>query len=152
VQYGERYLCTSCYQLARESAYYGNASKGQRFANFVIDQLAARFMWVLAAIGLSWLQGGASWLIYVASPLITVAYYVAFESNGGRTLGKMVTRTKVVTEGGGEPRFGQIVGRSFCRYIPFEPFSLLFDEQGWHDGLSGTRVVRTTPPDWVKQV
>ena len=61
-------------------------------------------------------------------------------------MGKLITGTRVVTENGGKPRWGQIVGRSFARFIPFEALSVLFwndkERRGWHDSLSKTCVVR----------
>ena len=73
-------------------------------------------------------------------------YYIVMEGLSGFTVGKLVTGTRVVNEHGGRPRWGQIVGRSFARLIPFEPFSVLFsnrkERRGWHDSLSKTYVVR----------
>jgi hypothetical protein len=40
-------------------------------------------------------------------------------------------------------RFSQILGRTFSRFVPFEPFSFLGSGHGWHDRWSDTRVVRT---------
>lgn len=71
-----------------------------------------------------------------------VAYYVLFEAIFGRTPGKLITGTRVVTLDGAKPGFGQIIGRSFARLVPFEPFSFLGSRGGWHDRWSGTRVVR----------
>ena len=57
-----------------------------------------------------------------------------------------VRRLPVVNEDGGRPRWGQVVGRTFARLIPLEPFSVLFSNhkkrRGWHDSLSKTYVVR----------
>ena len=74
--------------------------------------------------------------------LAIVAYFVICETAFQRTIGKLVTGTIVVNEFGGRPCFKQIVGRSFARFIPFEPLSFFGKEPvGWHDSLSGTRVV-----------
>ena len=71
-----------------------------------------------------------------------MGYYCFFEGIWGRTPGKFLIGTKVVDEEGDPPSFGQIVGRSACRLIPFEPFSF-FGARGWHDSISHTYVVRT---------
>ena len=42
----------------------------------------------------------------------------------------------------GRPTYGQILGRTFSRFVPFEAFSFLPSPVGWHDRWSGTRVVR----------
>jgi uncharacterized RDD family membrane protein YckC len=71
-----------------------------------------------------------------------IGYYVVFEALLGKTIGKMVTKTKVVNMEGGKPSFLQIVVRSLVRFIPFEPFSFLgADATGWHDTMSDTRVI-----------
>lgn len=77
---------------------------------------------------------------------LALAYYTFTEAVMQRTLGKLVTGTRVVTADGGRPTVGQIVGRSFARFIPFEAFSFLGGNGfpvGWHDSLSRTRVVNT---------
>jgi uncharacterized RDD family membrane protein YckC len=75
-----------------------------------------------------------------------VLYYTCFEALFGCTLGKLVTGTRVVDERGGPITWGQAFGRSLCRYIPFEPFSVLGSEddevRGWHDRIPRTFVVR----------
>ncbi|HEX2675275.1 MAG TPA: RDD family protein, partial [Polyangiales bacterium] len=72
-----------------------------------------------------------------------LAYYIFFEAVFGRTPGKMLTGTRVVTVDGGTPSFTQILGRNLARYVPFEPFSFFGDDAvGWHDSWSGTRVVK----------
>jgi uncharacterized RDD family membrane protein YckC len=73
-----------------------------------------------------------------------LVYYIACEHFFSRTLGKLLTGSKVISDSGGKPTFAQIVGRTFARFIPVEPFSLLFSStgRGWHDSLSGTRVVK----------
>ena len=74
--------------------------------------------------------------------IIISAYYIAFEGISGRTIGKFITRTKVVTETGEEPEFSHILKRTFCRFIPFESFSFLDSKRtGWHDRFSNTQVV-----------
>ena len=56
----------------------------------------------------------------------------------GRTLGKFITGTKVVSADGETPTASQIVGRTFCRMIPFEAFSFARETcpVGWHDKFS----------------
>ncbi|WDQ15395.1 RDD family protein [Rhodopirellula sp. P2] len=72
-----------------------------------------------------------------------VFYYVVMEALFGATLAKFITKTRVVSVDGGKAGFGKILGRSLARMIPFDPLSYLFGDTrvGWHDSLSGTRVV-----------
>ncbi|TZF89760.1 RDD family protein [Lysobacter lacus] len=44
----------------------------------------------------------------------------------GRTPGKFIFGTCVVNTDGYAPSLGQAVGRTLCRMIPCEPFSVLF--------------------------
>ncbi|MFQ6309844.1 RDD family protein [Lysobacter capsici] len=77
---------------------------------------------------------------------VVVLYYVPLEGMFGVTLGKLVTGTRVVDEQGRPPSWGQVLGRTFARFIPFEAFSVLFAREdrvsGWHDRLPKTLVVR----------
>jgi len=60
----------------------------------------------------------------------------------GKTLGKFITQTRVVTVEGKTPDFASIVSRSFARIVPFEPFSFFGDfDTGWHDRWSSTIVI-----------
>ena len=78
--------------------------------------------------------------------LAMLLYYVPMEGLFGFTIGKLVTGTRVVDAQGGRPGWGQVFGRTLCRLIPFEPFSLFFSKdgevRGWHDGIPKTWVVR----------
>ena len=132
-------------------------SQGKRFINYLID----RVLMTIGAIALG-VMFGVSLAIFdpegavVEDNMIDVVgniigfafvflYFVFFESIFQRSPGKFATGTKVIDQAGGAPTFGQIVGRSACRFIPFEAFSFLFGDSarvvGWHDKLSGTRVV-----------
>lgn len=81
-------------------------------------------------------------LDFFISFLMAVIYYTAFESATGRSPAKWIFGTKVLNNQQGRASFGQILGRSFARLIPFEPFSA-FRSNGlmWHDSLSNTITV-----------
>jgi uncharacterized RDD family membrane protein YckC len=125
-------------------------SGGLRFANYLVDALVAQLGGgFLLGLGVAlvlrdkaneFLESG---FLTVLSLLVFIAYYIVFEALTGRTLGKLVTGTKVVDASGNKPSFGKIVGRNFARLIPFEAFSFLGSSaRGWHDSLSGTYVVK----------
>jgi uncharacterized RDD family membrane protein YckC len=125
------------------------AGKGRRFANLVIDSLAQyTVLFIVAfAVALTAPQLGDAVIehSFIFSIGVMLFYYVACESLFGRTVGKLITGTRVVTESGDPPSLPQVFGRTLARLVPFEPFSCLGDPPvGWHDGWSGTRVVRTT--------
>jgi uncharacterized RDD family membrane protein YckC len=125
------------------------ASRLRRFATFVIDYIC--FVVLAAIVGFfAVLVAGEDALTWLDVPFgdmlfgvaLMVAYYIPMESVWGRTIGKFVMGTKVVNEEGGPARLGQIVGRTFARFIPFEVFSCLSsDARGWHDSLPKTYVV-----------
>lgn len=74
---------------------------------------------------------------------ITFAYYATAELLFQRTLGKTLMHTLVVTADDNRPSSGRLLLRTLCRFLPLEPLSLLFSRRalGWHDTLSGTKVV-----------
>ncbi len=134
------------------------ASQNRRFVNFIIDSVATRFLFFggVLMLGSAYsiangdqLTSGSRLVLAVLGGLLGIVilalYFIVCEATFGVTLGKLVTGTRVVDASGGKPSFGQIVGRSFARIFPLEPFSFLFGDTttGWHDTLSGTRVVRT---------
>jgi uncharacterized RDD family membrane protein YckC len=125
------------------------ASKWRRFGTMLIDYV---FYYIFCAIlgviagltlGERALEGGGAYLISISALLV---YYAGFEGTLGRTPAKFLLGTRVVTNDGGAPSFGQAIGRTLARMIPFEPFSVLFAREGnaigWHDAIARTKVVR----------
>ena len=68
-------------------------------------------------------------------------YYISELLLKGRTVGKYITGTKVVTIFGEIPNSSQVLKRTLSRLIPFDALSF-FGENGWHDSWSDTRVVK----------
>ncbi len=137
--------------VAEVNAIYDNqVSQGTRFANRLIDYI---FIMIFGAVlGVIWalaspetvyvLEEGGRLMDYALGVFIGMVYYTLFEMITGRTLGKLITGTKVVDLEGKTPDASRILVRSLCRYIPFDAFSFLGDGPGWHDTLSKTRVVK----------
>lgn len=134
------------------------ASQGQRFANYFVDaiivQIAAMASGLVLGVAAIALNEGSALspeqettlriLGFALGLLVQIVYYIMMEALFQRTIGKLVTGTRVVTADGGLPGFGQVVGRTFARLIPFEAFSFLGKiPTGWHDTLSGTRVIKS---------
>lgn len=124
------------------------AGKGRRFGTYVVDKVCCTVLSFFAGMAIVQVFGEAgiyatqsAWSYAIALAVVTL-YYVFFEGLWGRTPGKFVCGTIVVNEQGGRPSLGQIVGRTFCRFIPFEAFSFL-GERGWHDSVPRTHVVMT---------
>ena len=125
------------------------AGRWLRFANLIVDsimQFVLGFVMGMAIV-VFWGEAGAqfldSGLNLVFGVITSLIYYIVLESLFGRTIGKLVTGTKVVNELGDKPSFGQILGRSFARLIPFEAFSFFGSTgRGWHDSLPKTYVIK----------
>ena len=117
------------------------ASRGQRFLNLIVDSIAVS---ILDGLRGSVNPGESLVHAIVANLLTSLAYHALLEGFYGRTLGKFVTGTQVVAADGGRASWGQIIGRTFARFIPFDPLSFLGRPPpvGWHDSLSNTRVIR----------
>lgn len=128
------------------------ASKMQRFFNLFIDifgyyLLAFVLGVVLYVLGVFNEQSLAEdkgsplgdWILGI---VIISFYYIPLEYFTGRTLGKLITGTKVINADGEKPTFNQILLRTLARTVPFEPFSFLGD-RGWHDKWTDTYVIKT---------
>lgn len=132
------------------------ASKGLRFANFFIDYIVQ----IAIGVAIGFVIGIVSELTesyalydvvvesegrlsdYIYGALILMIYYLTIETLTARSLGKYITKTKVVLYDGSKPTFNEILVRTLCRIIPFEQFSFLGEEgKGWHDSISKTYVV-----------
>jgi len=138
---------------------------GRRFLGFVIDYVACIgtgfvlgvFVQVVVAVAAGDEDDipdgtqGSNLKYRLIGTLLLFCYYMAFEGLFSRTIGKLVTGTIVVDESGFPPSFGQLLGRTLARFIPFEPFSFLGSKtRGWHDSLSGTYVVRCRKPGFAR--
>lgn len=134
------------------------ATQGQRFVHLMSDQIIIQICSFVAGLvfggmyiasnggtALSPAEATALDLVGFALGLVVViGYFIGMDALFKRTVGKMITGTRVVMVNGGVPSFGQIIGRSFARIIPFEAFSFLGKIPcGWHDTLSGTRVIKS---------
>jgi uncharacterized RDD family membrane protein YckC len=121
------------------------AGKGRRFGTYLIDQILCSMCGYVVGEAVEGMIGkeAAERLIvafFFLGMAVGFSYFVFFEGLMARTPGKFICGTKVVDEKGGPASFGQILGRSACRFIPFEQFSFL-GERGWHDSISKTLVV-----------
>ena len=145
-------------------------SQGTRFGNYILDSIAlyiisipVKYLPFMVAAQQRMQETikeaaankdfgaifAASWDVMKLSIPIGIAigiiYFAVMEFSFGKTLGKMITKTKVVMADGSKPTFGTIFIRTLCRHIPFEPFSFLGGPVGWHDSISKTRVVSDKP-------
>lgn len=80
-------------------------------------------------------------MVYAFGLPVHFLYHSSLETVFGKTVGKMITKTRVVDEGGDKINFSEAAVRSLCRFIPFEAFTFLGSGLGLHDRLSKTRVI-----------
>lgn len=127
-----------------DTPQYIDASRGIRFANFILD-----YIFILVVIGvlaaISGMEaydyyGSLNYSYYFLNMTVYIVYYTIFEGLWGRTPAKFITGTIVIMEEGTQLEFAKAFLRSLCRFIPFEPFSGFGIP--WHDSLTHTRVVK----------
>ena len=99
-------------------------------------------------------------LFLIVGPVLIFSYELPMTAVLGRTVGRYLTKTKVVrVDNGQTPGWKKAGARWAALYLPLLAFPLigmliflltalspLFDRQrrGWHDKIAGTKVVRTT--------
>lgn len=129
-----------------EEVESNSASTGSRFLNYLIDVIAGYIFAIVAGIIISIIFPVDVFEYPMASTVFLVAsffaYYIMMEVVFQKTLGKFITKTKVVTIRGTKPKEQDIVLRTFCRLIPFDHLSFLFTKNGFHDHLSKTKVIK----------
>jgi len=136
-------------QLAAEedSTSLEIAGKGRRFCTWLLDYAGFLALSMIVGVVMAivfgsgyvrYLEGGWS---YLFGFVIMTGYYLFFEGLWGRTPGKMLLGTVVTDLQGRPPAFGNIVGRTLARFVPFEGLTF-FGERGFHDRVSKTLVIR----------
>lgn len=116
------------------------ASKTIRFLNFVIDMAVITTITLLIALLFD--IGSQAFLPQISFVLIFVAYYAFMEIKFQKTVGKFITKTRVITTEEQKPKSIIIIRRTVCRIIPFDQISYLFTLNGFHDRFSGTMVIK----------
>lgn len=129
---------------------YTPASRGKRLANYLLDFTICLFsLFVLVFI---WaMLSDVSENDTVLNVTVYggyILYSLLFEWLLGQTPGKMITGTKVINEQGQPISFGQALGRSLARLIPFDALTYISRERprGLHDKVSSTWVVNKLTP------
>ena len=122
-------------------------SSGTRFIHFIVDTIAFFILTMIFAFVLSLFINPTDQSIITLIGYLMLAtgyfgYYVFMETKFQKTIGKFMTKTKVVNKNGTIPKGGDILRRTFCRLIPFDRVSYLFTQNGFHDRLSETIVIK----------
>jgi uncharacterized RDD family membrane protein YckC len=140
---------------------YVPATQGQRFLNWIIDNLFMQYALTILTgrlVGeliVKFFPDFAMRLAYDenTADVLVVAYcfwffnyliYYTFceKAFRGYTIGKIITGTRTVREDGNEISIKDAFLRSLSRLVPFEVFSGLA-ERPWHDSWTNTTVVKT---------
>ena len=150
----KRNIDTSEFEKIREKAIIekeqkqkvdsNTVSSGIRFLNFLIDFIIWLIITAIFTFPLSVNDGNQMLLGYVIMFATFIGYYAIMEIKFQKTVGKFITKTKVVKINGEKPENGDILSRTFCRLIPFDRISFVFMKNGIHDMLSKTKVVKDT--------
>ncbi|RZK71457.1 MAG: hypothetical protein EOO85_20025 [Pedobacter sp.] len=69
-------------------------------------------------------------------------YYFLFEFLLQSSPAKFLTETRVVSDNGAPLMAGNIIWRTLYRFVPFDAFSFVLGNTGWHDRWSKTSVVK----------
>jgi uncharacterized RDD family membrane protein YckC len=125
------------------------SSREKRMFNWIIDSIIVFIIslgFSLLAIFLLQIFDFKKIMSYenVIFPAVYFLYYFIFESLFKRTIGKLLTKTKVVHLNDISQRvtIGQILLRSVIRLIPIEFLSYFSEDPvGWHDNASNTIVI-----------
>lgn len=138
---------TTTERVAKEKVDANVVGSGIRFVNFLIDFIIWLILAMIAIfiIGLVVQPTDESFISLLGYILIFgtfIAYYAIMEIKFQKTVGKFITKTKVVKMDGTKPETSDIITRTFCRLIPFDRISFLFVRNGIHDFLSKTKVVK----------
>jgi len=132
--------------VTRWAAFIDNAAFSQevkrriRFINFCIDSVVYLILVLLLLTLLQSFYGKDTlkWLMIS----FYYFYYLLLELISGQTIGKMITKTKVVSTSGKKAKTFNIVLRTILRMIPFDFVSYLIYEKGIHDHFSNTKLVK----------
>ncbi|MFM2224559.1 MAG: hypothetical protein RJA07_761 [Bacteroidota bacterium] len=122
---------------------YINASATKRFLNYIIDLVVFyALMFLIGVVGALVDPVFVIKYAYVIAIVLLLLYYIVLEGTTSKTIGKMVTGTKVIDEEGNNISFKTALLRTLCRLIPLEAFSFFGEgARGWHDSITDTRVV-----------
>ncbi len=122
---------------------------GIRFLNFLIDFIVVMILaFIISFIVGIFVHPTDQGVIQIVGYIIVlgtfIGYYAIMETKFQKTIGKFVTKTKVVKTDGEKPENGDIIARTFYRLIPFDQISFIFTKNGLHDFLSKTKVIKDT--------
>ena len=134
--------------------FYERASTGKRLANYLIDLVLFYVLLFLLGIVLALVSPSFTDFVTNDRPgfglldrLITLLLYAVYMSIveavfHGKSLGKLITRTKAVNPDGSQISTAKAFERGFSRAVPFCAFSAFGDPcDPWQDRWTNTMVI-----------
>lgn len=116
-------------------------SRTLRFINFLIDTTI--YLAFVLIFFLSFRDVIAKENVKWISILVYFLYYFLLEYFTGQTIGKIVTKSKVISSTTDNNYFLIWIGvRTIMRFIPIDILSYLFTANGLHDWISKTKVIK----------
>ena len=120
-----------------------------RFINFLIDMLAISIIAIIVIIILkNYLPSFKGYSVQnnrLITFILYFLYYFIFELLASTTIGKLITKTKVVDiKSLNKPSVIKILVRTLSRFIPLEGLSIFLNDkkQIWHDQISRTTIIK----------
>ncbi|WP_298139659.1 RDD family protein [Flavobacterium sp.] len=120
-------------------------STASRIVNFIVDLVSFWIIFFVIAMLINiifTIDLNNDLLIWGILLLAFFMYYIIMEFKFQKTIGKFITKTKVVNLYGKKPSLNDIIIRTCCRLIPFDRVSFLFTKNGFHDKISNTTVIK----------
>jgi uncharacterized RDD family membrane protein YckC len=129
------------------------ASHGKRLANYFIDQIGCVLFLVIVILALRAIGGPTSDRMretlsapFTGNLLVTFLYSFLMSVQEsvlrGKSLGKLITRTRAIQEDGNPMTTEKAFLRNLIRLVPFNPLSALGNPaRPWHDRWSHTIVI-----------
>ena len=119
-----------------------SANSSLRIINLLIDTTIVFILAIIVAFIIFPIDRPANnALSYLIGVGVYFLYYAIMEINYKKTVGKFITKTKVVKMNEEEPDNSDIITRTLCRFIPLDKVSFLFTRFGFHDNFSNTKVI-----------
>ena len=113
-----------------------------RFINFITDTLVIAVVYNFLNSNYQITQEPGINRFNILTVVIFITYYTIFEWLTGKTIGKFLTKTKVIMENGSKISFGIAFLKSVVRLIPLIQWTYLGKVcHGWPDSFTNTIVI-----------
>lgn len=115
-------------------------SQTSRLLNFLIDSFVFLILVIVLTLILKSFISRTN--LYWFFIVFYYFYYLILEGVFSQTVGKLVTKTKVVDLNGEKASFFKIFFRTLLRILPFDSISFVFSSHGFHDKFSKTKLIK----------